>query len=100
MQRKKYTIKNGEIIITNTIKIDDYSILLRYNLNLYCLAGDIRHSKSDEHLDKFLLKAKELFAKEVEKAKPRKNSPLGNHSIFFYMYGHMNDWVRYTERMD
>ena len=98
MQQKEYTIKNGEIIITTTIKIDDYSKLLRYNKNLYCLSYDIRHSESDEHLEKFLLKAKELFAKEVEKAKPRKNSPLGNHSIFYYMYGHTNDWGRYAEK--
>ena len=98
MTHNKYTIKNGEIIITTTIKIDDYSKLLRYNKNLYCLSYDIRHSKSDEHLEKFLLKAKELFAEEVNKAKPRENSPLGNHSIFYYMYGHMNDWARYAEK--
>lgn len=63
MQQKEYTIKNGEIIITTTIKIDDYSKLLRYNKNLYCLSYDIRHSESDEHLEKYLIKAKELFAK-------------------------------------
>ena len=62
------------------------------------MANDIRHSKSDEHFEKFLLKAKELFAEDVEKAKPGKNSPLGNHSIFYYMYGHMNDWVRYADK--
>ncbi len=22
---------------------------------------------------------------------------FGNHSIFYYMYGHMNDWIRYAE---
>ena len=62
------------------------------------MAYDIRHSRSDEHFENFLLKAKELFAEEVSKAKPRENSPLGKHSIFYYMYGHMNDWVRYAER--
>ena len=98
MEQKKYKIKDGEIIITTTIKIDDYSRLLRYNNNLSCLANDIRHSRSDEKFRNFLLKAKELFAEEVSKAKPRKNSPLGNHSIFYYMYGHMNDWVRYAEK--
>lgn len=98
MNRRSYTIKNGEIIITTTIKIDDYSILLRYNMNLTCLVDDIRRAKKDEVLENFLLKAEELFAEEVEKAKPRKNSPLGNHSIFYYMYGHMNDWIRYAEK--
>ena len=98
MQQKKYSIKNGEIIITNTIKIDDYSILLRYNMNLTCLANDIRRAHKEEVFENFLVKAKELFAEEVEKAKPRKNSPLGNHSIFYYMYGHISDWVRYAEK--
>ena len=98
MEQKKYIIKDGEIIITTTIKIDDYSKLLRFNKNLYCLAYDIKHSRSDEHFENFLLKAEELFAEEVNKAKPRENSPLGKHSIFYYMYGHMNDWVRYAEK--
>ena len=44
------------------------------------------------------MKAEELFAEEVSKAKPRENSPLGKHSIFYYMYGHMNDWVRFAEK--
>ena len=98
MGNNKYTIKDGEIIITTTIKIDDYSKLLRFNKNLYCLAYDIRHSRPDEHFENFLLKAEELFADEVNKAKPRENSPLGKHSIFYYMYGHMNDWIRYAEK--
>ena len=98
MTHNKYTIKDGEIVVTTTIKIDDYSKLLRFNKNLYCLAYDIRHSRSDEHFKNFLLKAEELFAEEVKHAKPRENPPLGKHSIFYYMYGHMNDWVRYAER--
>lgn len=67
-------------------------------MNLYCLANDIKRTHKDEALEDYLLKAKELFAEDVEKAKPRKNSPLGNHSIFYHMYGHMNDWVRYAEK--
>ena len=62
------------------------------------MAYDIRHSRSDEHFKNFLLKAEELFAEEVKHAKPRDNPPLGKHSIFYYMYGHMNDWVRYAEK--
>lgn len=98
MEHNKYIIKDGEIIITTTIKIDDYSKLLRFNKNLYCLASDIRRSRSDVHFENFLLKAEELFAVEVHKAKPREYSPLGKHSIFYYMYGHMNDWVKYAEK--
>lgn len=95
---RKYIIKDGEMVITTTIKIEDYSKLLVYNKNLKWLAHDIRCSRKDEHFENFLLKAEELFAEEVNKAKPRKNSPLGKHSIFYYMYGHMNDWVRYAEK--
>lgn len=98
MTHNKYIIKDGEVIITTTIKIDDYSKLLKFNKNLYCLTYDIEHSRSDEHFENFLLKAEELFAEEVNKAKPRENSPLGKHSIFYYMYGHMNDWVKYAEK--
>lgn len=64
MTHNKYTIKDGEIIITTTIKIDDYSRLLRFNKNLYCLAYDIRHSRSDEHFKNYLLKAEELLQKK------------------------------------
>ena len=62
------------------------------------LAEDIWHSKKDEHFENYLLKAEELFAEDIEKAKVLKNPALGNHSIFYYMYGHMNDWVRYAEK--
>ena len=95
---RKFKIKDGEMLITTTIKIEDYSKLFRFNKNLYCLAYDIKHSRSDEHFENFLLKAEELFADEVNHAKPRENSPLGKHSIFYYMYGHMNDWVRFAEK--
>ena len=98
MKKRRYIIKNGEIVTTTTIKIDDYSTLLRYNMNLYCLANDIKRAKKDAPFENFLLKAKDLFAEEVEKTKPSKNSPLGNHSIFYHMYGHMSDWARYAEK--
>ena len=62
------------------------------------LAEDIRRSRKDEHFENYLLKAEELFAEDVEKAKVVKDPVLGNHSIFYYMYGHMNDWVRYAEK--
>ena len=96
MTHRTYKIKDGIMYIS--YPIEDYSSLLRYDWNLTCLANDIRRTHKDEALENFLLKAEELFAEEVEKAKPRKNTPLGKHSIFYYMYGHMNDWVRYAER--
>ena len=38
-------------------------------MNLRKLADDIRRSRNDEHFENFLLKAEELFAEEIEKAK-------------------------------
>lgn len=93
MIQRKFKIKDGVLLKTTEVKIEDYSKLLKYNMNLRKLEDDIRRSRNDEHFENYLLKAKELFAGEIKTAKPRKNSPLGNHSIFFYMYGHMNDWV-------
>ena len=96
MTNRIYKIKDGMMYVS--YPIENYSSLLRYDWNLTCLANDIRRAHKDEAYENFLVKAKELFADEVEKAKPRKNSPLGNHSIFYYMYGHISDWVRYAEK--
>jgi len=98
MIQRKFKIKDGVLLKTTEVKIEDYSKLLKYNMNLRKLEDDIRRSRNDEHFENYLLKAKELFAGEIKTAKPIKNSPLGNHSIFFYMYGHMNDWVNYAEK--
>ncbi len=38
-------------------------------MNLRKLAEDIRRSRNDKHFENFLLKAEELFAEEIEKAK-------------------------------
>ena len=62
------------------------------------LADDIRRSRKDEHFENFLQKAEELFAEDIKKARVVKDPVLGNHSIFYYMYGHMNDRVRYAEK--
>ena len=51
------------------VRIEDYSKLLKYNMNLRKLADDIRRSRNDEHFENYLLKAGELFAEEIEKAK-------------------------------
>ena len=50
-------------------RIVDHSKLLKYNPNLRMLAEDIRRSRKDEHFENFLLKAEELFAEDIEKAK-------------------------------
>ena len=83
---------------TTEVRIVDRTKLFKYNPNLRMLAEDIRRSRKDEHFENYLLKAEELFAEDVEKARIVNNPVLGNHSIFYYMYGHMNDWVRYAEK--
>ena len=98
MFQRKFIIKDGVLLETTEVKIEDRSKLLRYNPNLRKLADDIRRSRNDEHFENYLLKAEELFAEDMEKAKVVKNPVFGNHSIFYYMYGHTNDWVRYTEK--
>ena len=97
MIQRKFKIKDGVLLETTEVRIEDYSKLLKYNMNLKKLADDIRRSRNDENFESFLLKAEELFTEEIEKAKVLKNPVFGNHSIFYYMYGHMNDWVRYAE---
>ena len=98
MIQRKFKIKDGVLLETKEVRIEDRTKLFKYNPNLKMLAEDIRRSRNDEHLKNYLLKAQELFAKDIEKAKVVKNPALGNHSIFYYMFGHMNDWVRYVEK--
>lgn len=98
MIQRKFRIKDGILLRITEERIEDYSKLLKYNPNLKLLAEDIRRSRKDEHFENYLLKAEELFAEDIEKAKVVKDPVFGNHSVFYYMYGHMNDWVRYAEK--
>ena len=98
MIQRKFKIKDDVLLETTEVRIVDRTKLFKYNPNLRMLADDIRRSRKDEHFENYLLKAEELFAEDIEKAKVVKDPVLGNHSIFYYMYGHMNDWVRYAEK--
>ena len=69
MIQHKFKIKDNVLLETTEVRIEDYSKLLKYNMNLRKLADDIRRSRNNEHLENFLLKAEELFAEEIEKAK-------------------------------
>ena len=69
MIQRKFKIKDGILLETTEVRIEDYSKLLKYNMNLRKLADDIRRSRNDEHFENYLLKAEELFAEEIEKAK-------------------------------
>lgn len=97
MIQHKFKIKDGILLETTEVRIEDYSKLLKYNMNLKKLADDIKRSRNDEHFENYLLKAEELFAEEIAKAKVLNNPVFGSHSVFYYMYGHMSDWVRYAE---
>lgn len=83
MIQRKIKIKDGVLLETTEVRIEDHSKLLKYNMNLRKLADDIRRSRNDEHFENFLLKAEELFAEEIEKARVVKNPVFGNHSIFY-----------------
>ena len=91
MIQRRFKIKDGILFETTEVRIEDRTKLFKYNPNLRMLAEDIRRSRKDEHFENYLLKAEELFAEDVEKARIVNNPVLGNHSIFYYMYGHMND---------
>lgn len=97
MIQHKFKIKDGILLETTEVRIEDYSKLLKYNMNLKKLADDIKRSRNDEHFENYLLKAEELFAEEIAKAKVLNIPVFGSHSVFYYMYGHMSDWVRYAE---
>lgn len=63
MIQRKFVIKDGVFLRIREERIEDHSKLLRYNPNLRMLEDDIRRSRNDGHLEKYLIKAKELFAK-------------------------------------
>ena len=90
MIQRKFKIKDDVLLETTEVRIVDRTKLFKYNPKLRMLADDIRRSRKDEHFENYLLKAEELFAEDIEKAKVVKDPVLGNHSIFYYMYGHMN----------
>ena len=76
MIQRKFKIKDDVLLETTEVRIVDRTKLFKYNPK----------------------KALELFAEDIGKAKVVKNPALGNHSIFYYMFGHMNDWIRYAEK--
>ena len=93
----RYEIKDGKIYTYKIEEISDYSKLLRYKPNYRKITDDIIFVDKGKHKD-YLLLSQELFAEEIKHSpKPTTNGVLGNHSIFFYMYGHTKDWIKATE---
>ena len=94
---KTFGIKDGKIIVNQEIEISDYAILLKYDGHLYNLPKDIESTR-ENGMKSYLEKAQELFAESVSKAKPNNRVDLfGNHSVYYYLYGHTNDWVIASE---
>lgn len=91
MIQRRFKIKE-DVLLETTIKevrIEDYSKLLKYNMNLRKLADDIRRSRNDEHFENYLLKAEELFAEEIEKAKVLKKSRVWqSFCILLHVWSH------------
>ena len=54
MIQRKFKIKDGILLETTEVRIEDYSKLLKYSMNLRKLADDIRRSSNDEHFLIFL----------------------------------------------
>ena len=93
----RYEIKDGKIYTYKIEEISNYSKLLRYKPNYRKITDDIIFVDNGKHKD-YLLLSQELFAEEIKHSpKPTTNGGLGNHSIFFYMYGHTKDWIKATE---
>lgn len=93
----RYEIKDGKIYTYKIEEISNYSKLLRYKPNYRKITDDIIFVDNGKHKD-YLLLSQELFAEEIKHSpKPNTNGVLGNHSIFFYMYGHTKDWIKATE---
>lgn len=55
MIQHKFKIKDGILLETTEVRIEDYSKLLKYNMNLKKLADDIKRSRNDEHFENYLL---------------------------------------------
>ena len=93
----RYEIKDGKIYTYKIEEISNYSKLLRYKPNYRKITDDIIFVDNGKHKD-YLLLSQELFAEEIKHSpKSTTNGVLGNHSIFFYMYGHTEDWIKATE---
>ena len=73
MIQRKFKIKDGILFETTMKKIEDYSQLLKYNMNLKMLKNDIRRSRKDKQFEKFLLMAEKLFDEEIWNAKVLKS---------------------------
>lgn len=97
MSKITYKIKDGKLYTYKVEEIKDYCKLLQFDWNLDKLRYDIRNCK-DSQFKAYLKVAAETFASYVSNYKQsRQPNALGKHSIFYYMYGHTNQWLKLME---
>ena len=96
--KRSYRIQDGKILIYQEIELTDHAQYLKFDWHLYNLSKDI-DEENDKTKKKYLQIAEEQFANEIPKSKPNKRVDLfGNHSAFYYLYGHTADWINATKQ--
>lgn len=96
--KRSYRIQDGKILISQEIELTDHAQYLKFDWHLYNLSKDI-DEENDKTKKKYLQIAEEQFANEIAKSKPNKRVDLfGNHSAFYYLYGHTADWINVTKQ--
>ncbi len=96
--KRSYRIQDGKILIYQEIELTDHAQYLKFDWHLYNLSKDI-DEENDKTKKKYLQIAEEQFANEIAKSKPNKRVDLfGNHSAFYYLYGHTVDWINVTKQ--
>lgn len=96
--KRSYRIQDGKILIYQEIELTDHAQYLKFDWHLYNLSKDI-DEENDKTKKKYLQIAEEQFANEIAKSKPNKRVDLfGNHSAFYYLYGHTADWINVTKQ--
>lgn len=96
--KRSYRIQDGKILIYQEIELTDHAQYLKFDWHLYNLSKDI-DEENDKTKKKYLQIAEKQFANEIAKSKPNKRVDLfGNHSAFYYLYGHTADWINVTKQ--
>jgi len=97
--KRQYLLKDGKIVVTSEKEVSDYAALLKYDWHLYHLQKNIVSARSSKDFKQYLTMAKKIFADDVEESKPNKRvNMLGKHSVFYHLYGHTRDWLRYADK--
>jgi hypothetical protein len=69
MIQRKFKIKDGVLLETKEVRIEDRTKLFKYNPNLKMLAEDISRSRKDEHLKKLSAEGSGIICRRNRKGK-------------------------------